>query len=43
MCENADRLVDCNSSMVENFLELGRGFAALTCGQVGLSGFLRLA
>ena len=43
MCESADRPVDRNAPMVENFLELGRGFAALTCGQAGLSAFLRLA
>ena len=37
MRECADRVVHHDSAMVEDFLELGRGFAALMRGQIGFA------
>jgi hypothetical protein len=37
MGEYSDGLVDYNSAMVEDFLELGGGFAALMRGQIGFA------
>ena len=37
MRECADGFVEHNSAMVEDFLELGCGFAALMGGQIGFS------
>jgi hypothetical protein len=35
--QSSDRFVAHNAAMVEDFLELGGGFAALMSGQVGVS------
>src|ERR1700691_1005428 len=37
MRERTDRVIEHDAAMVQNFLELGRGFAALMWGQIGLA------